>query len=107
MDEGTAFQRRYQNKGYVQHKICNTILQGTGVGGTTTINWTSCFRTPDRILNLWQERFGSKLTSDMLRPHFEVEELISKSGKHYSIQTMKRSIEEHKKGWKPKHSVEM
>ena len=79
MDEGTAFQRRYQEQGLrATTDLAITVLQGTGVGGTTTINWTSCFRTPERILNLWQERFGSKLTSDMLRPHFErVEERLS------------------------------
>lgn len=79
MDEGTAFQRRYQEQGLRSTKdLAITILQGTGVGGTTTINWTSCFRTPERILNLWQERFGSQLTSDMLRPHFErVEERLN------------------------------
>ena len=79
MDEGTAFQRRYQEQGLrATTDLAITVLQGTGVGGTTTINWTSCFRTPERILNLWQERFGAKLTSDMLRPHFErVEERLS------------------------------
>ena len=53
MDEGTAFQRRYQEQGLRSTQdLAITILQGTGVGGTTTINWTSCFRTPEPILNL-------------------------------------------------------
>ena len=30
-----------------------TILQGRAVGGTTLINWTSSFRTPDATLAHW------------------------------------------------------
>ena len=30
-----------------------TILQGRAVGGTTLINWTSSFRTPDATLSHW------------------------------------------------------
>lgn len=51
------------------------ILQGRTVGGSTTVNWTSCFRTPARILTHWQEVHGlSALTEDGLRPHFEAVE---------------------------------
>ncbi|MEO7105326.1 MAG: GMC family oxidoreductase N-terminal domain-containing protein, partial [Rhodoferax sp.] len=35
-----------------------TILQGRAVGGTTTVNWTSSFRTPPSTLKYWQEKFG-------------------------------------------------
>ncbi|KQQ89043.1 GMC family oxidoreductase [Massilia sp. Leaf139] len=34
------------------------ILQGRTVGGSTTVNWTSSFRTPEATLNHWRERFG-------------------------------------------------
>lgn len=30
-----------------------TILQGRAVGGTTLVNWTSCFRTPEPTLAHW------------------------------------------------------
>ena len=34
------------------------ILQGRSVGGSTTVNWTSSFRTPPATLAYWRERFG-------------------------------------------------
>lgn len=73
MDEGVAFQRRYQEQGLRSSEdLAITVLQGSGVGGSTTINWTSCFRTPERILDIWSERFGIQtLTRDTLNPHFE------------------------------------
>ncbi len=51
------------------------ILQGRCVGGSTTVNWTSCFRTPEATLAFWQSRFGiATYTSDALRPWFEMVE---------------------------------
>lgn len=35
-----------------------TILQGRCVGGSTTVNWTSSFRTPAKTLDYWQHHFG-------------------------------------------------
>lgn len=35
-----------------------TILQGRCVGGSTTVNWTSSFRTPAVTLEHWQQHFG-------------------------------------------------
>ena len=29
------------------------ILQGRAAGGGTTINWTTCYRTPDHVLDHW------------------------------------------------------
>lgn len=83
MDEAKAFQRRYQEKGLrATDDLSITILQGTGVGGSTTVNWTSCFRTPPKILNLWRERHGvNTLSEEILAPHFEAVE------KRLSIQT--------------------
>ena len=37
-----------------------TILQGRCVGGSTTVNWTSSFRTPPATLAHWRARFGLK-----------------------------------------------
>lgn len=49
-----------------------TILQGRAVGGTTTINWTSSFRTPEKTLQHWTEVHGLKgFTRDELAPWFE------------------------------------
>lgn len=48
------------------------ILQGRCVGGSTTVNWTSSFRTPAPTLKYWQEQFGlGDYTVDALAPYFE------------------------------------
>ncbi len=47
------------------------ILQGRCVGGSTTVNWTSSFRTPSPTLAYWREHFGlSEFTDDALSPWF-------------------------------------
>jgi choline dehydrogenase-like flavoprotein len=47
------------------------ILQGRCVGGSTTVNWTSSFRTPSATLAYWREHFGlSEFTDDALSPWF-------------------------------------
>jgi len=47
------------------------ILQGRCVGGSTTVNWTSSFRTPSPTLAYWREHYGlSELTDDGLSPWF-------------------------------------
>ncbi len=49
-----------------------TILQGRSVGGTTTVNWTSSFRTPADTLTFWQDKFGLKdYTQENLAPYFD------------------------------------
>ncbi len=49
-----------------------TILQGRCVGGSTTVNWTSSFRTPPETLQHWQRRFGLDMfTEAALAPWFE------------------------------------
>ncbi len=48
------------------------ILQGRAVGGTTVINWTTCFRTPERVMQHWAEHHGVEgLTHAALVPHWE------------------------------------
>ena len=48
------------------------ILQGRAVGGSTTVNWTSSFRTPTATLAFWREQFGlADYTPESLAPHFE------------------------------------
>jgi choline dehydrogenase-like flavoprotein len=47
------------------------ILQGRCVGGSTTVNWTSSFRTPSSTLAYWRELFGlAEFTDDALSPWF-------------------------------------
>lgn len=48
------------------------IMQGRAVGGSTTVNWTSSFRTPPETLAFWQSRFGLQdMTVDNMAPWFE------------------------------------
>jgi choline dehydrogenase-like flavoprotein len=48
------------------------ILQGRCVGGSTTVNWTSSFRTPPATLKYWRERFALPgLTVEGMAPWFE------------------------------------
>ncbi|MCB9763263.1 MAG: GMC family oxidoreductase [Alphaproteobacteria bacterium] len=52
-----------------------TILQGRSVGGGTTVNWTTCYRTPDRVLHHWARQYGLEgLSPEALAPHFEAVE---------------------------------
>ncbi|MEO7547965.1 MAG: GMC family oxidoreductase [Ramlibacter sp.] len=47
------------------------ILQGRCVGGSTTVNWTSSFRTPVSTLDYWQKHFGlAGFDNDTLAPYF-------------------------------------
>jgi hypothetical protein len=49
-----------------------TILQGRSVGGTTTVNWTSSFRTPATTLKYWQDQFGlTDYNPEALAPYFK------------------------------------
>jgi choline dehydrogenase-like flavoprotein len=52
-----------------------TILQGRTVGGSTTVNWTSSFRTPPATLAFWQQRYGlASYTEEQLAPWFQMME---------------------------------
>jgi choline dehydrogenase-like flavoprotein len=47
------------------------ILQGRCVGGSTTVNWTSSFRTPASTLAYWRDHFGLAGYDDAaLAPYF-------------------------------------
>ena len=47
------------------------ILQGRCVGGSTTVNWTSSFRTPAATLEHWRTHFGlAGYDDDALAPYF-------------------------------------
>jgi choline dehydrogenase-like flavoprotein len=48
------------------------ILQGRCVGGSTTVNWTSSFRTPAATLRFWADTLGlHELTEASMAPWFE------------------------------------
>lgn len=48
-----------------------SILQGRCVGGSTTVNWTSSFRTPSATLAYWRQHFGlTDYTDTALSPFF-------------------------------------
>lgn len=47
------------------------ILQGRTVGGSTTVNWTSSFRTPPETLKFWAEHMGlSGYSVQEMAPYF-------------------------------------
>jgi choline dehydrogenase-like flavoprotein len=49
-----------------------TILQGRCVGGGTTVNWTSSFRTPPATLAFWERELGLRgFGADAMAPWFE------------------------------------
>ena len=59
MREADAYPALYQESAArkTRDKAIN-ILQGRTVGGSTTVNWTSSFRTPAGTLAYWQKHFG-------------------------------------------------
>jgi choline dehydrogenase-like flavoprotein len=73
MREREAYPRLYQESAGRQTQDKGiTILQGRCVGGGTTVNWTSSFRTPPRVLAHWGEAHGLKSCSaSALAPWFE------------------------------------
>jgi choline dehydrogenase-like flavoprotein len=73
MLEQQAYPALYQESAARQTKDKGiTILQGRAVGGSTTVNWTSSFRTPHDTLEYWRRRFGlATYTPELLAPWFE------------------------------------
>lgn len=73
MREDEAFRDLYQEGGArTTGDGSMTILQGRAVGGSTTVNWTSSFRTPPQTLKHWRDVHGVKGISDTeMAPWFE------------------------------------
>ncbi|MBC7453075.1 MAG: GMC family oxidoreductase [Massilia sp.] len=72
MREADAYPNLYQESAArkTKDKAIN-ILQGRTVGGSTTVNWTSSFRTPTPTLEYWQRHFGlASYTPEALAPWF-------------------------------------
>jgi len=54
------------------------ILQGRTVGGSTTVNWTTSFRTPSPTLKFWRERYGlTELTDEHMAGWFQRAEKLT------------------------------
>jgi choline dehydrogenase-like flavoprotein len=70
--EAVAYPSLYQESAArkTEDKAIN-ILQGRCVGGSTTVNWTSSFRTPVATLEYWRDHFGlAGYDNDTLAPYF-------------------------------------
>jgi choline dehydrogenase-like flavoprotein len=76
MKEADAYPQLYQESAARKTRDkAITILQGRCVGGSTTVNWTSNFRTPETTLAHWRNEQGlAEYTPDALRPWFEAME---------------------------------
>src|SRR5258705_4074569 len=73
MKEADAYPQLYQESASrkTRDKAIN-ILQGRCVGGSTTVNWTSSFRTPPATLDYWAREFGiTGFSPADLAPWFE------------------------------------
>jgi choline dehydrogenase-like flavoprotein len=70
--EGDAYPRLYQEHGQrATADLSVVVLQGRAVGGGTVVNWTTSFRTPDRVLDHWRRVHGVEgLGPEALAPHF-------------------------------------
>jgi len=76
MREADAYPQLYQESAArkTSDKAIN-ILQGRAVGGSTTVNWTSSFRTPESTLAWWRRHHGLAFaSSDELAPWFAMAE---------------------------------
>jgi len=76
MLEGHAYPQLYQEQGNrATADLAITVLQGRTVGGGTTVNWTTSFRTPPRTLDHWRSTYGLEEPSlATLTPHWEAAE---------------------------------
>ena len=80
MRERDAYPRLYQESAGRQTKDkAITILQGRCVGGSTTVNFTSSFRTPPETLAHWRSAHGlASMTEAAMAPWFaRMEERLS------------------------------
>jgi choline dehydrogenase-like flavoprotein len=76
MREADAYPELYQESAArkTADKAIN-ILQGRCVGGSTTVNWTSSFRTPPAVFAFWQRQFGlQQLSVEAMSSWFAVME---------------------------------
>jgi choline dehydrogenase-like flavoprotein len=80
MREDLAYPMLYQEGGGRATKDQSiALLQGRAVGGTTVVNWTTSFHTPERVLEHWQKVHGvTGFSKAELEPHWAaVEERLN------------------------------
>lgn len=80
MREGWAFSRLYREGGANPTRDgAISVVQGRTVGGSTNVNWTSSFRTPEPTLRHWQTHHGiDGLSPQQLDPWFSlIEEALN------------------------------
>lgn len=76
---GDALTRLYRTTAQMLALGNAAVLVPTGrtVGGTTTINSGTCFRTPDRVLEHWHDELGLEdFSPSRMAPHFEQVEAV-------------------------------
>ncbi|MDH3843179.1 MAG: GMC family oxidoreductase N-terminal domain-containing protein, partial [Myxococcales bacterium] len=73
MQERAAYRDLYQEgTGRANKSGSITILQGRSVGGSTTVNWTTSFRTPPETLKFWADSMGvTGCSVEELAPYFQ------------------------------------
>jgi choline dehydrogenase-like flavoprotein len=107
LQESWAYPALYQEHGNrATEDLSILILQGRSVGGGTTVNWTSSFRTPERTLALWGARHHVRgLDAATLAPHFEVAErrIDVGTGDQADVNANNRKLQEGaaRLGWGP------
>jgi choline dehydrogenase-like flavoprotein len=68
-DEDAGWRRLYAKRGLLTSSDGGiAILAGRTLGGGTTINWMTCFRTPERVLRQWASASG---VSSLLGPELQ------------------------------------
>ncbi|MEP6866140.1 MAG: GMC family oxidoreductase, partial [Deltaproteobacteria bacterium] len=77
---GFEMQQKLYRRGGSTFSIGNVgipIPLGQTVGGTTTVNSGTCYRTPERVLHGWQHELGlHELGPDQLGPYFDRVEAV-------------------------------
>lgn len=73
MDEAFSYPRLYQEgMSRVTADGAIAIMQGRTVGGSTTVNWTSSFRTPEQTLDYWTSQISlTGFSSEEMAPWFD------------------------------------
>src|SRR5260370_1400691 len=65
--------RAYRDHGltFTTGNVTISLPMGKAVGGTTVVNYGTCFRTPDWILDKWDREFGVRVTdAEIMGPYF-------------------------------------
>lgn len=106
MDELQAYGDLYQEgAGRTTKDGAISIFQGRAVGGTTVVNWTSSFRTPNHTLNHWQQHHGvAGFSPEDMAPYFEQMETRLNVAKwamppNANNDTLKRGCEANQWSW--------